>query len=184
MSREQFFTTMYQKLLKHKDVHELRRLPDVFVPVMKFQFNQAERKTTHLWFLLASNSKCIFTKLTMKHYFLFTKRSHPLCVTKFQIALLAFRKWFSSQTEIDFTFASLTEPVPEKESALLVKLVLVHRSHSHNFFRHFIIMLLLILFLQGNDKHELVILERFFPENFSFKNLCMLMGLNNCYDLL
>ncbi|XP_023331331.1 poly(A) polymerase alpha isoform X2 [Eurytemora carolleeae] len=62
VSREQFFTTMYQKLLKHKDVHELRRLPDVFVPVMKFQFNQ---------------------------------------------------------TEIDFTFASLTEPVPEKESALL-----------------------------------------------------------------
>lgn len=42
VTREDFFTKMYHKLHKHESVHELRQLPDVFVPVMKFKFNETE----------------------------------------------------------------------------------------------------------------------------------------------
>ena len=42
MSRDDFFNGMYNKLMKHSSVRELRRLPDVFVPVMKFQFKEIE----------------------------------------------------------------------------------------------------------------------------------------------
>jgi len=42
ISRENFFDGMYNKLMKHEHVKELRRLPDVFVPVIKFKFKETE----------------------------------------------------------------------------------------------------------------------------------------------
>jgi len=42
VNREEFFTKMYKQLQKHSSVQELRKLPDVFVPVIKFKFNDTE----------------------------------------------------------------------------------------------------------------------------------------------
>jgi len=42
VTRDDFFNGMYNKLRKHDSVDELRRLPDVFVPVIKFKFKQTE----------------------------------------------------------------------------------------------------------------------------------------------
>jgi poly(A) polymerase Pap1 len=42
VSRDEFFTTLFCNLQKNEHITELRRLPDVFVPVVKFKFNKTE----------------------------------------------------------------------------------------------------------------------------------------------